>query len=61
MTKPCAFRDCGDPACHLCWLARQSPRERQDEGKRLAVAVPKAARQASPTAPKRRHRVGPHR
>lgn len=24
-TKPCAFRDCGDPACHLCRLARTSP------------------------------------
>jgi hypothetical protein len=23
MTKPCAFRDCGDPTCHLCALARQ--------------------------------------
>lgn len=23
--RPCAFRDCGDPSCHLCALARTSP------------------------------------
>ena len=60
MAKICAFRDCGDPDCRLCALARVKT-EQGDEGKRLAQAVPKALRKPSPTAPKRKHRVGPHR
>lgn len=58
---PCAFRDCGDPDCRLCALARQKVERFLDEGKRAAVAVPKAKPAPSPTAPKRRHREGPHR
>ncbi len=57
---PCAFRDCGNPNCHLCALARVKTEE-GDEGKRNAQAVPKARPPVSPTKPKIKHREGPHR
>lgn len=61
MSGRCAFEDCGDPACRVCWWGRQTPARDQDEGKRAQVALPKAKATPSPTAPKRRHREGPHR
>lgn len=69
MTAPkvssCAFRDCGDPDCYLCALARMpQPKKIQgkaadglrDDAKAVPVAPGKPARAA-----KRRNRVGPHR
>lgn len=63
--KPCAFRDCGDPSCHLCALARipiTKPVGKEADGLRHdAKAVPKAPTEKPIWMPKRRNRVGPHR
>lgn len=57
MAKPCAFRDCGDPTCHLCALARIPTRKvekRLADGLREnAKASPRAAKASTRRSPKR--------
>lgn len=65
MTKPCAFRPCDDPTCHLCALARipiRKPEGLAADGIRDdAKAVPEKKKEKPIWMPKKRHRVGPHR
>lgn len=61
----CAFRDCGNPDCHLCRLARIPTRQPNDPRLREGIrddarAVPQA-RPRLVKVSKKRHRVGPHR
>lgn len=65
VAKPCAFRDCGDPSCHLCALAKIPTAKvnaaAADGLRERAKAEPKAAAEKPLWMPKKRHRVGPHR
>lgn len=61
----CATRDCGDPNCHLCALARipsvKVAPAIADGLREKAKAEPKAEADKPLWMPKKRHRVGPHR
>lgn len=60
----CAFRDCGRPDCPACALGRvqhQASASTHEPMRDNAPAELKEKRKPSPSRPKRRHRVGPHR